>query len=469
MNETLEHQARLRRVFEAWDAGDVRSCVWKSADRWQDGVTGRTDVDVLIDPSGAAAASRILCEQGWLPVRAEAWRRFPGVTDFLFTSAGVIQHLHVHENIVTGEKLTKSLRPPLTELYLASRAAEFPPIVSPALELSLLIPRIIIKLNLIDYLGALRRRKGAAVFRRYVGEYRLLKAQCTRADFEAMLDTEELAQLPKADMAMAYDDLETLPWSAQRRIAAAVAPWRVGNPAQRLIATLQRSRDKRKNGVGKRLPYPGLNIAIIGPDGSGKSSLAAALVAKLGRHYDVERFYLGTNRLEAGWRRRLWRSMTWWPHLVVRKGLEIVGAKSLREGWERRYLAVDASLARRDKMEKLAAIPTLVQAGGLAICERYPLFAPYGDDATPSIDAPSPDLIIRIDADLEEIQRRRPQDDPNLLAAKLAAFQTFAAREPTLSLASTATVAEWVTEIADVVHARLQQRGERARNEGESG
>ncbi len=458
MADYQQAEARLRQVFEALASREVPCCVWKSADRWQDGVEGKTDFDVLVAEDSLEEAVNVIQSSGWVLVHAEEWRSFPGLYDFLSHQDGVTHHLHVHSNIVSGEKLVKSLRPPLNKFYQRNVVKDFPPFVSPAVELALLVPRVMLKLNWIDYAGAIRRRDPAALYRRYVGEYNDLKQRCSREAFAACLSDKALSNLPKAEMLAAYEDLTTLSWSARRRIKRAVKPWRTGSAVGRRFLAVRRYLDKRSNGVGKPLPGKGITVAIIGPDGSGKTTLSRAVATNLGRHLAAARFYLGSGREQAGRLRRFVRTLTWWPYLLVRIVLKAVRMQAGQTRLEQAYRNMDDGLAARDKRRRLQQIAQHTAGGGIAICERYPLFAPFGDDTTPSLDAPAPDLLVHVSTDLNRIVARRPEDDPKTLQAKHEAFATYAESNPGLLLAADGTVEAWVDQVAEAVYQVMVSR-----------
>ena len=102
-----------------------------------------------------------------------------------------------------------------------------------------------------------------------------------------------------------------------------------------------------------------------------------------------------------------------------------------------------------------------MSGGGIAVCERYPLFAPFGDDTSPSLNAPAPDLLVHIRTDLEQMLTRRPDDDPETLRAKYAAFTAYAESNPGLMLAAEGTIEQWVGEgekaVFEILLSRVNQ------------
>lgn len=131
-------ESRIRVLFSAMRSAEVDLCIWKSADRWADGLTGKTDIDVLVAEGQIDKARAVMLEEGWIPAHAESWRRFDGLHDYFSFVDGRGLHIHLHERIVAGEKMVKSLRPPLNALYFENlqHPGAYPPFVRAELELA---------------------------------------------------------------------------------------------------------------------------------------------------------------------------------------------------------------------------------------------------------------------------------------------------------------------------------------------
>lgn len=415
---------RLRALFAGWDAAGIKVCIWKSADRWEEGLAGDTDFDLLIAPHDLKQARQILINHGWLPVNAEGWRSFEGLSDYVSLQDQTTHHIHLHTHIVTGEKLIKSLRPPITDLYLAQTRAAYPPFVNSELEFILFIVRIIVKINWIDRLGAVKRRSASSLYRNYVAEYKPLRDATQRSDIQEMLAHPQLSVLPAEVILSAHDDLASIGWRARRRILKAIAPWRNvrGFPAWR--KSRQRAQRKRQQGVGKTLEFPVPTIALCGPDGSGKTTLTEALQKRLGRQLRVSCFYMGSNLDYADrWHRAVSRG-SWVPYLLVRKLFKVAGLRAAQSWFEERYLIFNQKFQRAQKSRRLLAAENASTNGHIVIFERYPLFTPFGDDLTPPIRQKSqmPDLLVMLDVSEATALARRGDDPAEVIKAKVLTF-----------------------------------------------
>src|SRR5574338_1227695 len=104
-----------RDLFKALAANHVRYCHWKSNLRLEQGLLGKTDLDLLVDASHMGLLRRILAEQDIKPVLAPPGKRYPGIEDWLGfdTQTGRLFHLHVHYRLVLGEQFVKNYHVPL--------------------------------------------------------------------------------------------------------------------------------------------------------------------------------------------------------------------------------------------------------------------------------------------------------------------------------------------------------------------
>lgn len=423
---------RVHELFVLFRDQSIPVCIWKSADRWNDGVKGKTDFDVLIDVKNIDKAERVLIQQRWIRLNAEDWRSFPDVRDYVTLIDGRWLHFHLHGQIVTGEKLIKSLRPLLTSLYLRyTDINSFPPFVRAELEFILFIVRTTLKLTFIDWAGAVRRRSWRTLYRRYRGEYDDLKARCSREVVCRILQEPDLQRLPKDIILLAFDDLDSLNRSRRTIIRNAVACWRTPGPLARWVEMLRRSYLMRVRGVGKHLPSRGLSIAVVGPDGSGKTTLANLLQQNLSRHIATQHFYLGGNNNQPGRIRALYLRLFWYPYLVVRKIFKVLSMTSVVRSVENLFYGWNLRLMKYEKVRNLIYAEKCLSKGGLVIFERYPLFVKYGDDMLDSVidykseSYQAPDILVFIDAEVETVLQRRAGEDSSVISEKARVFRAY--------------------------------------------
>jgi thymidylate kinase len=430
---------RVKRLFEAFAGHSLPSCIWKSRDRWEEGQAGKTDIDLLIDADHFSSAIEILIREDWVLVEAEPWRRFPGLVDFVTFEKGKCLHLHLHERIVAGEKMVKSMRPPLTDLYLQHTFESYPPFVEPELEFILFIARITLKISLVDILGAFKRRSKAALYRNYVKEYDLLRAHCDRARITALLREPQLQRLPAGIILSAYDSLTSLDMYGRRALRRSIARWRVYGDTKVFLLGLWRHFLKKQQGVGKLLPSSGVSLAICGPDGSGKTTLADAVQKEVARQLSVRRFYMGGNMKQPGRLRGAIMKSLWLFYLPIRKCFKIAHWRDGVRNIEALYSGLNQLLMHKEKQRRLRRSRKSLEKGEVVLFERFPLFFPYGDDMRRSVhDAADgsrvkPDLLFILNVTEKTACARRAGEDLATIKQKVADFRWFSENPGALS------------------------------------
>ncbi len=452
-------------LFAQWDQQGIRACIWKSADRWQEGIDGTTDFDILVPAQDVDRARQVLMDEGWIPVDAEAWRTFPGLFDYIAFVSGACLHVHLHAAITSGEKLTKTLRPPLTDLYLRHLQHGYPPTITAELEFVLLVVRTVLKISWLDIAGALRRRSAAAVYRNYTRELDQVRQRCRRDRIQSLLEEPELQSLPGHLVLQAHDDLASLRMAQRKALRRAIATWRIrptaGTGPLRFVL-------RRAGRFGKTLPFQGISIGICGPDGSGKTTTTEALRKVLSRQLRVEKYYLGGNLKQPGKLRGTVMKGILVPYLALRKACRLLRWNGWVAGLERWYANTDRRLTRGEKLRRVQAAEQAARTGSVVLFERYPLFHPYGDDMQPTLHPNGPrcpDILVLLDVAEATAIERRPDDDPETLRNKIQAFRQFAVQpsnsKQLLVFNESVSLQERVGATLDAVMAVLTERARR--------
>ena len=93
-------------LFEALNQSSVRYCNWKSSIRISEGLEGRTDLDLLVDPRDFTAFQVILLAHGVKTFQPAPGKTYPGIENYLGLDPGTgrLFQLHVHYNLVLGEQ-----------------------------------------------------------------------------------------------------------------------------------------------------------------------------------------------------------------------------------------------------------------------------------------------------------------------------------------------------------------------------
>jgi hypothetical protein len=186
-------------------------------------------------------------------------------------------------------------------------------------------------------------------------------------------------------------------------------------------------------------------IAVVGVDGSGKSTVVAAIRAWLDSEVDVVPLYFGTG---AGRPSLLLRPFKWLVPLITR------GLKTKPKGASHGkisdqppgllyslLLTVWATVVAREKRSSLLAARRGAQLGLVIVSDRYPQDEIAGFNDGPLLTRLSrvpnwlvrfeaaaymlarrlpPDLVVRLDVLAETAARREPDMDPTLIRQRIA-------------------------------------------------
>jgi len=450
----------LRDVFDDLNRAGVRYCHWKSNEHLAAALAGDTDVDVLVDRASIGAVAQVLRARGCKRLQVAPDRAYPGIESWVGCDAATatLSHLHVHYQLTLGEKYLKGHRLPWEERFLATRVYDQRHalyVADPVLELIVLVLRQAMKLRARDrlkaWLGSEFVRGGA------LREFRWLAARApveTVAALAGELLSARAAWVIPAMLAAGRPTVSQLralrrladPGTAEYRLyrssGAAGRGW--GREARAALAKLRRWLGGRRYGSTRTLPNGGIVVAVIGPDGAGKSTLVDALVAWLGREVAVVTTYGGSGTGSAAApRRALERVGKWWRRLRGRRRAAMAAAAPTGAGdvpvetlglkravW---VLALARERVRRARRSQRARGRGLVVLSDRLPQSQFPGLND-GPRLTPWRDSPSrwrrwaaerehaafrlaelvpPDLVIKLHVPAEVALARKPSTPPD--------------------------------------------------------
>lgn len=184
----------------------------------------------------------------------------------------------------------------------------------------------------------------------------------------------------------------------------------------------------------------GCVVALLGSDGSGKSTLSRALTDAFAADHEVMHLYMGSGDGPS--------SLLRWPLKRAKRALLGPGAGAVRrDAFEARApralgfsKAVWALVLAREKTAKLRQARRAADRGVLVLCDRYPQGQTPGSTDGPLLsewassnsrwrralaarelrpyalaDSQQPDLVIRLNVEQETAIHRRPEHDPDAL------------------------------------------------------
>jgi hypothetical protein len=308
LNEAGTTLTLLHEVLCDLDRLNIRFCYWKSSRRIRAVLAGEADLDLLVARSDRERFESILLERNFKLFPSVASRDHPAILSFLGYDepSGQLVHLHVHFRLVIGAPLFKNHQLPWEEVIL-SHAIQHPDLplrlLDPATEAVLLVVRASLELPRFDPI-ILRHRR--AMWRKFALDQAALATSVDRTSMR-----NRAADLLGEDLADTVVDAfcggrmlqrERL---LHRRIERRLAPYRTYAAVEarlrgtaRSLCWIAGSLNKRilraPRPWSRRVPGGGRIIAVVGVDGSGKTSVTAAIRKWLASEVDVIPIYFGT-------------------------------------------------------------------------------------------------------------------------------------------------------------------------------
>ncbi len=439
---------------------NVSWCYWKSSRRVAAALAGETDLDILVASSSQHDARRVLLASGFRLFSPVADRADPSIECYLAydEDSGKLAHVDLHTRLALGSALLKTHRLPWVD-SLVSRAAPrdgIPvPLLDSASEAVLLIVRACLELRRSDPVAA---RHWTALTRKFAGDRAFLTARVDRAAVQARAAEflgPELAVL----VAGALDDRRPLQDQRDVRgqLRRGLARYRTTGVMEAAVTSVWRG-CRAAAGVlnrrvlhwprpwNRRAPGGGIVVAVLGVDGSGKSTLVRGLRTWLGQEVDVLPLYFGTGDGRPSWFLLPLKLLVPLVSLVLRRKPQgsshgtVTGAPpglaySL-------LLGIWATVLAVEKRMKLRAAHRAASRGMVVITDRFPQNEILDFNDGPllprlahvpgwlrTFEASAyalarqlpPDLVIKLVASPELIASREPTMDPGVIRARTAA------------------------------------------------
>ena len=350
------------RVGEALAARGVSYCQWKGhgkRERWE---RGRGDIDLLVDRASWADFAEILGAHGFKLALPPAGREAAGIVHFfgLDERRGELIHIHAYQRLVIGSPWRTHYRIPLERELLASatgggRDEAIFPIPAPELELIVLVLRLTLRHEVRDLL----RREPPRWLDGALTELDRMEERATPAAVAAALNR----LLPEVSTKLFERSRSTLlpGCPAWRRLTVRhqlTRALRAHASRPPVFAGLERLW-RRVRPQGQVFVAGGAVVALVGGDGSGKSTCADALTAWLEQTVSTAHLHLGRPErslltLLVGGVLSLLRRFRAFPRLVAHLDL----LRTVCTG--------------RDRYRAYRKAFRVAAGGGVAICERYP-------------------------------------------------------------------------------------------------
>ncbi|HUP76710.1 MAG TPA: hypothetical protein VM282_26985 [Acidimicrobiales bacterium] len=361
----------------------ISYCHWKSNAAIDRSESGDNDLDLLIARRDAQAFFAAAARQGFVSARPPRSRDVPSVHDLYAVDpvSHKVVHLHAHLQMVVGDDMTKNYRLPIEDAYLQSVGFErLLPLPAVDFEYVVFVLRMTIKYAPLDSRLSRRHRLSEAE----TAELAFLRARMT-ADTVAHIVSTHLPEVGVAlfaqcerviDRPGAVRSRARAAWRLQRALSAHARRPALADTALKLARRAHwiGFGRKRKGRYKKRPVSGGLMIAVVGGDGSGKSTLVRGLSESLRAKFVVSTIHLGKPSkglvtrsarqiLGLGRRVGLFRNVYAGSHETAAQPTRFPGYAWL--GWN--------TAVARDRRRAYRRARRAVARGDLVLCDRFPL------------------------------------------------------------------------------------------------
>ncbi len=435
--------APVHALFTALNTAGIAWCSWKSNQHLNAAVEAKTDLDLLFAKNSRDAAEVIFKNCGYKIFNTAWFRTFPGMLDAfsLDRASGNLIHAHCHFGLVLGEKYLKSFDVPWADEILEHRAEwendKSAYVSDPADELVLLLLRESLKMRFGDTgpkpnpeFDWLKKRVSSRTLQERAMS--LLSADCAAIMAELYdlgLQPESLREL----QARAKHLLVQNGWRRMNTARAVPEQW------ARQFLSLKTQALARYNVLWpylrrrRSIPGHGLIIAVLGADGSGKSTVVRTVTSGWRGKIDISRIYFGRAKLP--------------KFLKSKKPSKPKTENKTPSSWPFIARALFDAARKRTMMNRAR---TLRAKGAIVLCDRYPQkqFSGFNDGPLlthlledknkfrrraaewelkqfEKFEKTAPDIVIRLMPSLDTALARKPGEaDAETIKTKMEALKT---------------------------------------------
>ncbi|QHL88825.1 oligosaccharide flippase family protein [Nibribacter ruber] len=458
----------IQQLLTALHQQNIVYCHWKSNEHLDASMTGDTDLDILFHHGQKEQLELVLADLGFKNFKSIKEKQYKDIEDYiaLDVASGKVIHVHAHFRLTMGETYLKGYQLQIEDNILNTRVYDETFGIyrsDPAIELILLYIREALKLRnrdvlMMGFLGKTQYSENV------LKEYRWLKERTTSLEMEAFLAAmfkEYGPMLQIMNGGFTKKQLLKLSFLVRKEFESA----RLYSPVTASLVRWYREitvKFSRKFAqllnrpiISQRVnPRGGMVIAVIGADGSGKSTVTANLRDTFQKKLDVYRIYYGRGDGKVSWpRKMLTRAKGAFLHAPKKSasGKKIALTTPRKKGTLAEvYRCINALMVANEKRRNLQWMQVAKEKGMLIICDRYPqnqimgyndgpLLHHLADSKNPvfrmlskmeaniyaKAESTPPDVIFKLIAEAEVVEARKPGE--TLLAtleAKIAGFKS---------------------------------------------
>ncbi len=416
---------KIQELVENFHNKGLKYCHWKSNLSLTQALSGKTDVDLLIDRMDADSFRTIMSQLCFRPAVAKEVSSFPSVEHYLALDeeSGELVHVHAYFRVITGESLVKNYRLPIEAMLLSNtRELESIRLPTKSAELVVFTLRMMLKhTSLIELLMLSRDWKNVKPEILWLLEDDPVNESLGLVNY----------WLPSVDVNLFSECIQAIRSSASllRRISlglrlrsslriyarhSSLKAWWNGIKTFLLMGIRRIFQSER----GMSPQSGGAVIAIVGPEATGKSTLLAEMRSWLSEHFAVTQIHAGKPKSTL---------FTFLPNLLVPALRFLLPSfRSSRLETERAsdehvqsspkvyplISSIRSVLLAYDRRALLARAFAKSSNGAIVLCDRYPSLSPGSPDGPQLAQFPIPEDKYPIQHKLSRIEKQIYKEIP---------------------------------------------------------
>ena len=444
--------ALIAELLDAFHSGGITYCHWKSNEHLGAAMTADTDLDILFEEKQKERVESLLGKLGFKKFKSIRQKQYKDIEDFigLDLESGKIVHVHTHFRLTMGEAYLKGYQLNLEERVLNSRVFDETFGIyrtNPVFELILLYFREALKIRNRDIAGIYLNNK-VNYTGNILNEYKWLKQRTTEQEIKAQLKT-ILADYRPVYKLMTGDFNRKQVFKLSVLIKKEFKNHRLFSPLMALGLRWYReasvtifkklSRVLNTPLVSQRIdPRGGFIVAVIGADGSGKSTVVTNLQSTFRKKLDVYRIYFGNGRAgQKSWPRKLLAGI---KKMSARAQAKTPGSKAESGGTRKKkgfranlFKCLEAFVIAKERHKNLKQMQAAKKKGMLVICDRFPQNQVMGYNDGPMLHhlSKSPNPVFRAMSKMEaRFYANAEQNPPDVVFKLIAEATVIQARKP---------------------------------------
>ncbi len=385
VNYELDTINLVSRLCRSLEEKCVRYCHWKSNNALDRSATGENDLDLLVSRADAQLFAHILSGLGFKEAEEVPEKRLPGILNYYGydREADKLVHVHAHYQLILGHDLTKNYHLPLErEFFKSAFQRDLFKVPEVELEYIVFIIRMILKHATWD--TVLMKQGALSTSEREELAYLQVRVDHTRIGEILRLHLPSV-NASLFDKCVQVHRLGSSTWSRimigrelQSKLKAHARRAGPEDTCLRIWRAVSRRIERRvfKRVFKKRLANGGALIAIVGGDGSGKTTATNEIRKWLAKNFETKRVHLG--KPPQSWMTIVVRGIVKVGRLLgvfpyLKASLRYNDNLSSRRLFQIFPLLLRETCTARDRYLAYIKAQRFASNGNLVICDRFPL------------------------------------------------------------------------------------------------